>query len=71
MSSKQVKLVARQISIAEVQARQEELLQLYLQVRLMLGDNKTTALLNARELLNRSLTTGVIVETYIPRSDKV
>jgi len=60
--SKKVKLVAKQISIIEVKARREELRETYYRIRLMRGDTEEAARINAEALLQRSLTTGIVVE---------
>ncbi len=62
MMDKKIKLTAKQVPIAEVKARQQELRETYYRVRLLLGDDETAARRNADELLKRSLATGVIVE---------
>jgi hypothetical protein len=59
---KKVKLIAKQIPVAEVKAREAELRELYYRIRLMVGDDDGAARRNAEELLRRSLSTGVIVE---------
>lgn len=59
---KKVKLIAKQIPVAEVEARREELREIYYQIRLIRGDTEEAAHLNAETLLQRSLVTGVIVE---------
>jgi hypothetical protein len=68
--NKKLKLVARRVPVEEARARESELRQIYLRVRLMLGDDAGAARANADKLLKRSLSTGIIVELAQEALDK-
>lgn len=62
---KKLLLVAKQIPIAEVEARREELRETFYRIRLLRGDTEKEARANAEALLQRSLMTGIVVEVVV------